>query len=411
VNQTGLHFLSNFPFEHLVDLGVSHFKFVRGLGTPVLQKQGLRPHERGFDYHFGFLGGAHNYMPGGMRTALVRNGEATEERDYLTDAFARESAAFIERSKEGPFFLYLAFNAVHWPLEAPKVYEEKFAHIADPKRRTYAGMLAAMDDGVGRVLAALRKYGLEDDTLIFFYSDNGGPTPQTTSSNAPLRGYKGQVWEGGIRVPFLAQWKGTIPAGVVYPNMVMGFDVHATALAVAGGAMPTDKPLDGVNLLPFLTGKNEGAPHERLFWRASQQSAMREGDWKLIKVRGETPQLYNLKEDIGESRNLAGDKPELLHRLQSAYAEWDRQMMPAQWVRQDARSADATGRERGSAASRSGILQERFDQFDRNRDGRVSATEFPRADIFQRMDSDKDGVVTVEEVRRYYQGRRQQERD
>jgi hypothetical protein len=166
-----------------------------------------------------------------------------------------------------------------------------------------------------------------------------------------------------------------------------------------------------VNLLPFLTGKNEGAPHERLFWRASQQSAMREGDWKLIKVRGETPQLYNLKEDIGESRNLAGDKPELLHRLQSAYAEWDRQMMPAQWVRQDARSADATGRERGSAASRSGILQERFDQFDRNRDGRVSATEFPRADIFQRMDSDKDGVVTVEEVRRYYQGRRQQERD
>lgn len=373
-------------------------------------KEGLRPHERGFDHHFGFLGGAHNCLLGPNRRAeLVRNGESIEEEEYLTDAFAREAAAFMDRSKDKPFLLYLAFNAVHAPLEATQAYEDRFPQIVDPKRRTYAAMTAAMDDAVGRVLAKLREHGLEENTLIFFYSDNGGPTLQTTSSNAPLRGYKGQLLEGGIRVPFLAQWKGTLPSGAVYPHMAMGFDVHATALAAAGGAMPTDKPLDGVNLLPFLTGAQKGAPHERLFWRASQQSAVREGDWKLIQVRGEQSQLYNLREDIGESRNLAGDKPELLQQLQSAYAEWDRQMMPAQWVRQDARSANARGKERGSAASRSGTVQERFNQFDRNGDGRVSASEFPRAEVFQRMDSDKDGFVTVEEARRYYQGRRQQD--
>jgi len=375
--------------------------------------EGLRPHERGFDYHYGFLSGAHTYLPenyGGYPDRLVRNGVPVEdEHEYLTDAFARESVAFIERAKDAPFLLYLAFNAVHAPLEATKAYEDLFPKITDPKRRTYAAMTAAMDDAVGRVLAKLRDYGLEENTLIFFYSDNGGPTPQTTSSNAPLRGYKGQVLEGGIRVPFLVQWKGTLPAGVVYPHMIMGFDVHATALAAAGGGMPADKPLDGVNLLPFLTGKQEGAPHERLLWRSGQQSAVRDGDWKLVQVRGQQPQLYDLKDDIGESRDMAREKPELLRQLQSAYAEWDRQMMPAQWVRQDARSAGSSGRKGSSAAGRGGTLQERFNQLDRNRDGRVSAAEFPRADAFQRMDADGDGFVTVDEARRYYQRHRQQE--
>jgi arylsulfatase A-like enzyme len=153
-------------------------------------REGLRPHERGFDFHYGFLSGARTYLPGNPDVdPLLRNGQpVTDEKEYLTDAFARESVAFIERSKDKPFFLYLAFNAVHGPMEATREYEARFPTITDPKRRTHAGMVAAMDDAVGRVLETLRRHGLENDTLVFFYSDNGGPTAQTTASNAPLRG-------------------------------------------------------------------------------------------------------------------------------------------------------------------------------------------------------------------------------
>jgi len=346
-------------------------------------KEGLRPHERGFDYHFGFLGGAHNYLPGGRRAALVRNGE---------------SVAFIERSKDSPFFLYLAFNAVHAPLEATKAYEDRFPGITDPKRRTYAGMLAATDDAVGRVLAKLREHELEDNTLIFFYSDNGGPTPQTTSSNAPLRGYKGMLLEGGIRVPFVAQWKGVIPAGVVYPHMVMGFDVHATALAAAGGTMPKDKPLDGVDLLPFLTGRKEGVPHQQLFWRTGEQQAVRSGEWKLLQFDGQTPQLYNLKEDIGESRNLAADSEQRVQEMQKLYQDWSNNMMSPQWRRQDGRGDGRQG----------GRMIERFKQYDKDGDGRVTQEEFPQSDIFRQLDANGDGVITLDEVPAYLQRRRQQ---
>lgn len=361
-------------------------------------KEGLRPHERGFDYHFGFLGGAHNYLPGGRRASLVRNGEAIEEREYLTDAFARESVAFVERSKDKPFFLYLAFNAVHAPLEATKPYEDRFPHIADRKRRTYAAMSAAMDDAVGRVLAKLREHELEDNTLIFFYSDNGGPTPQTTSRNAPLRGYKGMLLEGGIRVPFLMQFKGTVPTGQVCPHMVMGFDVHATALAAAGGAMPTDKPLDGVDLLPFLTGKREGAPHQELFWRAGEQQAVRSGDWKLLQFQGQAPQLYNLREDIGESRNLAADSEQRVQELRKLYQDWSNNMTPAQWRRQGGRGDGRQG----------GRMFERFKQYDKDGDGRVTQQEFPQSETFKQIDANGDGVITLDELPAYLQRRRQQ---
>lgn len=377
-------------------------------------KEGLRPHERGFDDHFGFLGGAHTYFPDrGQRVSLIRNGEPVEEREYLTDAFARESVAFIERNRGRPFFLYLSFNAVHSPLEATKAYEDRFPNIADPKRRTYAGMTAAMDDAVGRVLAELRKHKLEESTLVFFYSDNGGPTLQTTSRNDPLRGYKGQVFEGGIRVPFLIQWKGKLPAGQVYRKPVMAFDITATALAAAGIASPEEKPLDGVDLLPFLLGRKSEAPHGSLFWRGGPQHAARVGDWKLVHdPRQSSDMLFHLAEDGGEEKDLAAERPDKLEELRAAYEAWAAQMMPAQWVRQDSRNADPGGKLRdeptphGRAGASGTRLAEAFRSADRDGDGKLSAEEFPRPDAFKEVDRDGDGFATPDEVRAYYRNRR-----
>jgi arylsulfatase A-like enzyme len=367
-------------------------------------KEGLRPHERGFDYHFGFLSGARTYMPGKAdNDPLIRNGKpVTDEKEYLTDAFAREAVAFLDRSKDKPFFLYVAFNAVHGPLEATEPYMARFPNLTGT-RRIHAGMVAAMDDAVGRVLGKVRALGQEENTLIFFYSDNGGPTPQTTASNEPLRGYKGQFYEGGIREPFLAQWKGKLPAGMVYPEMVMGFDCHATALAVASVPLPTDKPLDGVNLLPFLTGQQMGRPHDQLFWRAGEKHAARVGDWKLVQERGNEVELFNLKDDIGEKTNLAAKEPAKLKELQAAYAAWDKQMMPAQWVRQDGRTQTGAGRGKAKA----GGIEERFKQYDKNSDGKLTPAEFP-LNTFKEADKNNDGALTLDEVRAYYGNRRRQ---
>lgn len=315
-------------------------------------REGLRPHERGFDSSYVFHSGARTYYPVGPRqnNQLYRNGNKyDDETEYITDAFARYSVDFIDqhlksdRAKD-PFFLFFSFNAVHLPLEATEKYESRFPKIASKKRKTYAGMLSAMDDGMGRVMSKVKKSGLEDNSLVFFYSDNGGPTPATTSRNDPLRGFKGQMFEGGIRIPFAMQWPGKIPAGMTFRKPIMGFDVHATALAAAGIRLTDNEVIDGKNLVPFLDGTKTGQPHDRLFWRSGGQHAARIEDWKLVKPRGGSEMLFDLSSDIGEKNDLAKSNPQKLVEMKEAYSNWSSQMEQPRWIRQDRKNAELGGK-------------------------------------------------------------------
>jgi arylsulfatase A-like enzyme len=298
-------------------------------------KPELVPNQRGFDEFFGFLPGAHGYLPTGKTSdLLLRNTAEVREEEYLTDAFAREAVAFVRKHPGDPFFLYLSFNAVHDPLEAPPKYLDRFPQIKDEKRRIYAAMTAAMDDAVGRVLEALRQSGIEQNTLIFFLSDNGGPTHLTTAHNAPLRGEKFEMFEGGIRVPMLMQWKNHIAPGNVFSKPVVALDIYATAAKAAGIKLPPSLKLDGADLLPFLKDDKSGSPHERLYWRFVNKRAIRVGDWKLVQhFRSGKVELYNLAEDIGETANLAGQRPEKLRELEAAYARWNGQLMAPRFTR------------------------------------------------------------------------------
>jgi arylsulfatase A-like enzyme len=209
-------------------------------------------------------------------------------------------------------------------------HESKFAHIADPLRRTYAGMLSALDDGVGAILKTLEKNRLTRDTVVIFASDNGGPTPVNTSRNAPLRGLKAQIYEGGIRVPFLMQWPSRLPKNKVYSQPVIALDLLPTMIAAAGGKTDASWKLDGVNLLPHVEGKDKKAPHERLLWRFGQQWAIREGDWKLMSMGG-PPELYNLRADIGESQDLSAKEKDRMARMAATWEEWNKKNMAPLW--------------------------------------------------------------------------------
>lgn len=251
---------------------------------------------------------------------IIRGGQPVNETEYLTDAFTREAVDFIDRHDDKPFFLLLSYNAVHSPLQGPNAYMEKFSHIQDIHRRIFAAMLANLDDSVGTIMHQLRASGLEENTIVFFLSDNGGPTRELTSSNAPLRGQKGTMYEGGLRVPFMLQWKGTIPEGQVYTKPVSSFDIYATAAANAKG-VTTPKQIEGVDLLPFLTGQDNGRPHQTFYWRQGGKAGLRHGDWKLVRMGGRKApgkarwELYNLSKDLSEQTDLAESHPERLAEL------------------------------------------------------------------------------------------------
>jgi len=306
----------------------------RGYATGVVGKWHLgsqskfRPLARGFDSFFGFLTGAHQAFDwgNGLWGPVFRDSDPVEGHEFLTDAITREAVAFIERHRDAPFFLYVAYDAVHAPLEAPPEVEALFAHIANTPRRTLAAMLHVMDQGIGRISAALASAGLTDDTLVIFLSDNGGSLPH--SSNGAFRGWKGQLFEGGLRVPFLMRWPAALPSGVVYDAPVSSLDVFPTALAAAGVPPPEGRAIDGVDLLPYLEGREAGAPHEVLGWRYRDRWALRRGDLKLVRhrVRGGggdlEVSLYDLAADPGETHDLAGERPDDAAALRRDYDAW-----------------------------------------------------------------------------------------
>ncbi|GAA3575102.1 sulfatase-like hydrolase/transferase [Snuella lapsa] len=294
-----------------------------------------RPLKRGFNEFFGFLTGGHKYFPeqwirqdisevtsqgDAYNTKLLRNNERVEENEYLTDALSREAVSFVERHAETPFFLYLAYNAPHTPLQATEKYLSRYPDIKDKKRKTYAAMVSAVDDGVGNLLNKLKELNIENNTIVFFLSDNGGPE-QHGANNGELREGKGSLHEGGIRVPFAVQWTGTIPAGKVYNNPVISLDIFATAVALAG--ISPKNEVDGTNLIPYLKGQDKSVPHKHLFWRHFDAEAfsIRQGDIKLVKDKKGDIGLYNLANDISETNSIDNDSLRL--DLKNKHDQWN----------------------------------------------------------------------------------------
>ncbi|GAA6186219.1 sulfatase-like hydrolase/transferase [Aliiglaciecola sp. NS0011-25] len=309
----------------------------------------FHPNNRGFEHFYGFLSGGHRYFPEELiyqdeaqslgqnehkspssswyHTKIIRNQKTVETSTYLTDELSREALEFIDSKKDQPFFLYLAYNAPHAPLQAPKRYLKRNKHIKDKKRQIYASMITAVDDGVGNLLAKLQELGIDDNTLIFFLSDNGGAS-KSSAKNSPLRGVKGDFFEGGIRVPFAIRWPGKVPQGIDYNKPVSSLDILATIVEVTGAAIDKDKPLDGVNLLPYITGKNTGLPHEVLFWRSfdSKVLATRRGDMKTITSPEFGNHLYNLSNDLAERHDLSDKQKQIFEQQQAAMQQWQSQL-------------------------------------------------------------------------------------
>ena len=303
-----------------------------------------QPHRRGFNQTFYFTDGWTHYFQQDDPLQKIKRGNDPVDLngEYTTDAFGLEAVAFIESNKGDPFFLYVPFNAPHVPMEAPEKLLEQFSCIEDLGRRTLAAMVYSLDQNIGRILSALKANSLDEKTLVIFISDNGGKPsiPDKIESgggaanfslNTPLKGNKGQLHEGGIRVPFCMQWPSHLPAGKRYEHPVSTLDMLPTIIAATGNTVSSDWKLDGKNLLPYLMGEKTNAPHDTLFWRFLFQWAIRSTDWKLVKPKGQPLELYHIAIDPNETCNVIADHPEIAERLQTEYNRWNADMMPAQW--------------------------------------------------------------------------------
>jgi len=298
------------------------------------------PTNRGFDVFYGTLGQSSYFTPTLIDSRRSTRGKKVSTPGYyVTDDYSRRAVEFIEEHAGTPFFLYLPHFAVHKPHDATERYLSRFPAIDDPVRRAYLAMLAAMDDGIGELLAVLRDTGIEENTLVLFLSDNGGTQG---SSNDPLRGKKGGLWEGGIRTPLLVQWPARLPEGTVFHEPVLALDLFPTCIAAAGGAIDESWRLDGVDLLPYFAGKTDATPHETIYWKFGTQWAIRHRDWKLVQARegrGGSIQiarpgpvrLFDLAEDPREEHDLAAGNPGHAARLRELWEAWDKTLPAPAW--------------------------------------------------------------------------------
>ncbi|UNZ00370.1 sulfatase-like hydrolase/transferase [Zhouia spongiae] len=289
----------------------------------------FHPLQRGFDEFWGYTGGGHDYFESlpngkGYKEPLESNFKTPQPITYLTDDKGDECIGFIKRHSDKPFFLYAAFNAPHTPMQAAEEDLQLYKHISDTKRRTYAAMVHRLDVNIGRIMKTLKEEKLERNTIVVFLSDNGGPVDSNASINAPYRGQKGILLEGGIHVPFIISYPKLLSKNITYTNPVSALDLAPTFVALAGGADTIkEDTFSGVNLLPFLTDNTNAQPHKDLKWRFTISAAIREGDWKLIRLPNRLPQLYHLPTDVSEQKDLALERLDKTRELLKKLGDWD----------------------------------------------------------------------------------------
>jgi arylsulfatase A-like enzyme len=299
--------------------------------------EGVRPWEQGFDHFYGILGGASAYVP---RTALGlrvwEDGIPTVTNEYMTDDFSDRAVSFVENNSSRPFFLCLAYNAVHKPYQAPDKYMCRFPGLTG-NRQIFAAMLSAMDDGVGRLRETLQSRNLLENTVFIFISDNGGMRIDDIAHNGPLRGVKGTVLEGGIRVPYIVSWPAKLPQGIVYDNPVSTLDLVPTIVGATGNTVPGSDKLDGRNLIPYFRGTKTERPHDVLYWKIGDRIAIRDGDMKFASWNrhrdGKVIQkLYSLNDDISELHDIRFENSELKESLRKKWKLWNSNLPPAMWT-------------------------------------------------------------------------------
>ncbi len=298
------------------------------------EKAQYHPNQRGFDEFFGFLEGGRSYFPHKMNDRsgdpheIQHNGKHVEFTGYLTDVLGDKTVKYIETQKKNPFFVYLSFNAVHTPMHATKEDLKRYEGLT---RQDLAAMTWAMDRAIGKVVDKLKKENLYENTLIFFLSDNGG-AHNNQSSCLPLKGWKGNKFEGGHRVPFVMSWPKKLKAGNKFEGLTSALDIYATAYSAAGGKGNPGKILDGTDLVPFVRENVETQPHKQLFWRKEGMAAVREGNWKLIRVDGYGYRLYNLGEDLGETKDLQEKEIVQFQKMILALENWEKELMTPLWT-------------------------------------------------------------------------------
>ena len=299
----------------------------------------FHPTKRGFDEFYGFRGGARDYLPYKQPPREGQNklergfGNFQEHQGYLTDVLAEDATDFMEINKDNPFFIFLSFNAVHTPMDAKEEDLKQFPQL-NGNRKKVAAMTLALDRACGKILDKLKELGLEENTLVVFTNDNGGPTDRNASSNYPLSGTKSSQLEGGIRVPFLMRWPGKIAPNSVYRYPIITLDLLPTFFEAAGGSADSLLQLDGVNLLPYIQGRRQERPHQRLYWKRDVRAVVRDGDWKLIRFADRPAQLYNIVEDPREMKNMVAVYPEKVRKMYKMIYEWESTLERPAWLLQ-----------------------------------------------------------------------------